>query len=223
MESDRFGQGGNIVPISAAGLEARETARDRYLTVARFRHSTPRVQIDFTPPPGFEGNTTLSLAAQSVGAAFAAATVTITSGIFLVTNTNDSDPGSLRQAILDSNAATGGTNTIEFAIPAAGVQVIAPLSPLPAIVNPVLIDGFSQPGYTGTPLIELSGSQTDFTAGLTITGSDVTIRGLAVGGFSGAAAFSSRVLVQPATSSKRTISAPIRPAHWPCQTHTAFR
>ena len=67
------------------------------------------------------------------------------------------------------------------------MQVIAPLSPLPAIVNPALIDGFSQPGYSGTPLIELSGSQTDFTAGLTITGSDVTIRGLAVGGFSGGA------------------------------------
>ena len=65
----------------------------------------------------------------------------------------------MRQAILDSNTATGGTNTIDFAIAGAGVQIIAPLSPLPAIVNPVLIDGFSQPGYAGTPLIELSGSQ----------------------------------------------------------------
>ncbi len=78
---------------------------------------------------------------------------------FLVSNTGDSGPGSLRQAILDSNAATGATNTIDFDISGTGVQTIAPLSPLPAITNPVLIDGTSQPGYAGTPLIELSGSQ----------------------------------------------------------------
>ena len=41
----------------------------------------------------------------------------------------------------------------------------------------MLIDGFSQPGYAGTPLIELSGSQA-VPDGLTITGSDVTVRGL---------------------------------------------
>ena len=39
------------------------------------------------------------------------------------------------------------------------MQTIAPLSALPAITNPVLIDGFSQPGYGGTPLIEINGSQ----------------------------------------------------------------
>ena len=32
-------------------------------------------------------------------------------------------------------------------------------SPLPAITTSVLIDGFSQPGYAGTPLIALIGSQ----------------------------------------------------------------
>ena len=39
---------------------------------------------------------------------------------FLVNTTADSGPGSLRQAILDSNAATGGTSTIDFAIPGDG-------------------------------------------------------------------------------------------------------
>src|SRR5262249_54736865 len=34
-----------------------------------------------------------------------------------VTNTNDSGPGSLRQAIVDSNANVGTTDTIAFAIP----------------------------------------------------------------------------------------------------------
>ena len=103
---------------------------------------------------------------------------------FLVNNTADSGPGSLRQAILDSNATIGATNTIDFAIPGSGVQKIAPLSPLPALSNPVLIDGESQPGYSGTPLIELNGSQAGGGDGLTITGSGVTVRGLDIDSFS---------------------------------------
>jgi hypothetical protein len=107
---------------------------------------------------------------------------------FLVTTTADSGPGSLRQAILDSGKATGGTNTIDFKIPGHGVQAIALASPLPAITKAVLIDGFSQPGYAGTPLIELSGSQAGAGDGLTITGPDVTVRGLDITGFSQGAA-----------------------------------
>ena len=64
----------------------------------------------------------------------------------LVTNTADSGAGSLRQAILDSNAATAGASVIDFAIPGQGVQTIAPLSALPPITHAVLIDGFSQSG-----------------------------------------------------------------------------
>ena len=39
---------------------------------------------------------------------------------FLVSNTGDSGPGSLRQAILDSNDAAGATNTIDFDISGTG-------------------------------------------------------------------------------------------------------
>ena len=102
---------------------------------------------------------------------------------FTVSNTNDSGPGSLREAILDSDTANSAANTISFAILGEGVQTIAPLSPLPPITNPVLIDGFSQPRYTGTPLIELSGQSAGTSDGLLITGPDVTVRGLAINNF----------------------------------------
>jgi hypothetical protein len=69
--------------------------------------------------------------------------------VFTVTNTNDVGPGSLRQAIFDSNvnpAPPGTRNLITFNIPGPGVQTIMPASPLPDIVEPVLIDGYTQPG-----------------------------------------------------------------------------
>jgi hypothetical protein len=104
--------------------------------------------------------------------------------IFLVSNIGDSGGGSLRNAIVDSNADTGQTNTIDFDIPGTGVQTVAPRTELPAITNPVLIDGWSQPGFAGTPLIEVSGSHAGTADGLTITGSGSTVRGLDINGFS---------------------------------------
>ena len=53
--------------------------------------------------------------------------------IFTVTSTNDSGAGSLRQAILDSNAA-GGSNTIEFDTALVG-QTVTILSALPISAN----------------------------------------------------------------------------------------
>src|SRR5947209_4738452 len=54
-----------------------------------------------------------------------------------VTNTNDSGPGSLRQAILSANSGPGA-DTITFNIPGTGVQTIAPASPLPAVTDTVI-------------------------------------------------------------------------------------
>ncbi len=109
---------------------------------------------------------------------------------FYVTDTSDSatDTGSLRYAILQSDATPGQTNTIDFAITGTGVQTISPQSPLPAITQAVLIDGESQPGYAGTPLIEINGQSSGSDDGLTVNGSNVTIRGLDIVGFSSGAA-----------------------------------
>src|SRR5437773_3558001 len=75
---------------------------------------------------------------------------------FTVLNTNDSGAGSLRQAILNANAAAG-SDVIQFSI-GSGAQTISPTSVLPVVTGPVTIDGTSQPGYAGRPLIELNGA-----------------------------------------------------------------
>ena len=57
--------------------------------------------------------------------------------VFSVTNTSDSGPGSLRQAILDSNAA-GGANSIEFDLSGDAPWTIQPKSGfLPPLKGPV--------------------------------------------------------------------------------------
>jgi hypothetical protein len=99
---------------------------------------------------------------------------------FTVTNTNDSGAGSLRQAITDANG-NAGPDSIHFNIPGDGVHTIQPLTGLPNIAAPVTIDGTTQHGYAGTPLIELSGAlSSTFTSGLQIVGSDSTIKGLTI-------------------------------------------
>jgi hypothetical protein len=50
-----------------------------------------------------------------------------------------------------------GLDAIEFAIE-SGPQTIQPRTPLPPITDPLIIDGSSQPGFDGAPLIELDGA-----------------------------------------------------------------
>ncbi len=104
---------------------------------------------------------------------------------FAVTNTNDSGPGSLRQAILDANAGVTSFDTIRFNIPGTGVHTIAPLSGLPNMTDPVIIDGTTQPGYAGTPVIELSGTNAGNTIALVVSGGGSTVRGLAINSYAG--------------------------------------
>ena len=102
---------------------------------------------------------------------------------FDVINNADSGDGSLRMAITEANANPG--STIDFAIQ-KGPLTIDVLSPLPAITAPVLIDGTSQPGYAGTPLVTVSGQiqRVQASGFVFVKGSDGSaIEGLAVTGF----------------------------------------
>ena len=106
--------------------------------------------------------------------------VNITAAV--VTNTADSGAGSLRQAILDANAATGvGTITITFDIPGTlgAPQTIDLLSALPAVTHATIIDGTSEPGYAGSPIIAIDGSAAGSGVnGLTIDAGGSTVEGL---------------------------------------------
>lgn len=105
--------------------------------------------------------------------------------VFWVTTAEDHGPGSLRQAILDANA-NPGLNSIVFHIGDYGRQTIRVTSALPAVTDPVRIDGTTQPGYAGSPLIELSGADAGANAdGLTLRAGNSTVRGLVINRFSG--------------------------------------
>lgn len=105
---------------------------------------------------------------------------------FLVANANDSGVGSLRQALLDANA-TKGTDTILFDIGGGGEQTISLLSALPTVIHPVIVDGTSQPGYGGAPLIVLDGTAAGLGAnGLHLRAGRSTVKGLAIHSFDGA-------------------------------------
>jgi titin len=101
---------------------------------------------------------------------------------FTVTSTADSGAGTLRQAILDADA-NPGADTINFAIAGGGVQSILPTSGLPAIMDQVTLDATTQPGYAGTPLVELNGSMAGNADGLLIDGAYNTVQGLDITGF----------------------------------------
>ena len=110
-----------------------------------------------------------------------------------VINTNDSGSGSLREAILLANALPG-RDGIAFAIPGTGPHVIRPTTALPAITDPVVIDGYTQPGAgpnvngpdegsNAVLQIVLDGSDAAGATGLEIFAGGSVVRGLAIGRF----------------------------------------
>ena len=99
----------------------------------------------------------------------------------------------LRAAIQQANANNNPTETdlINFNIPDSidpGVKTISPGSSLPSIEEPVIIDGYSQPGSSVNTLakatnakllIELNGKDT-ITRGLNVFASNSVVRGLVI-------------------------------------------
>ncbi len=172
--------------------------------------------------------------------AVADATLTVTS----IADGGDTNPGdgacddgtgscTLRAAIEEANA-NSGLDGVVFAIPGAGPHTIRPGSALPTITDPVVIDGYTQPGAspnTNGPglgsnaflLIELDGSNARQDAnGLRISAGNSTVRGLVINRFSGSGILL-EVSARRATRSRGTSSAQTSPAPWRWATHaTAY-
>jgi hypothetical protein len=112
----------------------------------------------------------------------------------------------LREAITSANnnanvnadvVAVGayGTDTINFNIAGDGYHTISPSIALPTISDPVIIDGYTQPGSArntqvssddAVPLIELEGSSAGDANGFTLAAGANTIRGLVINRFTSA-------------------------------------
>lgn len=126
---------------------------------------------------------------------FAISLSTAPAATFTVENTALNGAGSLKQAILDANAAAG-PDEIVFNIPGDGPHIIAPTFQefLPAITDRVTINGYSQPGAqpnTGTTAnnavikIQIDGVEASANHGLTLRASGNVIRGLSITRFGG--------------------------------------
>jgi CSLREA domain-containing protein len=145
--------------------------------------------------------TLLLVAAASLAppSAQAAATFTVNSTADPGDGVCDAVQCTLREAINAANANLG-TDTIAFNIPGAGPHTIQPTSALPSITDPVVIDGYTQPGAnpnTNGPglglntvlRIELDGSNAGAgVAGLHIWADGSIVRGLVINRFNASGA-----------------------------------
>jgi titin len=91
-------------------------------------------------------------------------------------------PCTFRAAIEEANAHPG-LDIIEFDVTGGGAQSLTPATPYDSIIDPVTIDGTTQPGFAGTPIIELNGTSAG-NIGLILATGNSTVKGLVINRFS---------------------------------------
>lgn len=161
-------------------------------------HTTRRAGSATTSPPR-RRLSRLLVAALTVAAGLAqvyppAARADHSGTQYTVTHAGDPTPDgcspthcTLREAITAANALAG-KDSIHFAIDAAqavnGIYIIRPASALPTITQPLALDATTQPGYTGSPVVEIDGTIAPAEAvGLRISAGSSLVRGFAINRF----------------------------------------
>ena len=179
-------------PLTASPRTRRPTMKTRSKVEQSLElknASTPRsAESIYSNQPGISYRTALSIIfILLLFAAQQAQAIT-----FTVTNANDYGAGSLQQAILDADATTTA-DTIEFNIGGGGAQTINLPGNFsqPAIRHSLTIDGTSQPGYVGVPLIEINNTNSSannafFFEDISGAEENYIIRGLIINRASGA-------------------------------------
>ena len=193
---------GTSLFVAAPGVQANDIATKggaaTCVVVSRPSDGTLVLASDgsfaYEPAAGFGGVDTFTYedVRGSVTSNVATVTIDVVPQVLVVTNTNDSGPGSLRQAIRTVDTSTGDvTESIRFDIPGTGPFAIVPQSRLPSLTEPTVIDGYSQPGSEANTLnqgdnaviqIDIQGEHAGFD-GLEVSGSDSTVKGLEITGF----------------------------------------
>ena len=104
--------------------------------------------------------------------------------VFTVTNTADSGAGSLRTAIESANALAG-PDSVHFNVPGAGSHTIVVTSAqLPGVSDRLTIDGSTQPGFAGIPLIRIHDGLADpVNTGLLVFAGQSRVKALSITGF----------------------------------------
>jgi len=97
---------------------------------------------------------------------------------YSVTSTADAGLGTLRRAIVVANAHPG-PDSVRFNLPGPGVQTIAITSAaLPAVSETLVINGRSQPGFAGSPLVRVDNASGNQLTGLSIAAAQSEVLGL---------------------------------------------
>ncbi len=208
---------GNIVGNVAITMGAGATLADGRALSRGGAVTTSGGSVDLTstiPPSPSTPNNTSEFSADLLVPTLVVAPVITATTFIIVTGTGDAvafdGVVTLREAMLSINSGAninadvmaygtyGVNDTISFNIPGTGVQTISPATPLPIMVKPVDIDGYTQPGTSSNTLgttdnavllIQISGTSTGVGANGLVFGtgsSGSTVSGLVINSFNGA-------------------------------------
>jgi hypothetical protein len=182
----------NVVVIDSSNRRLQILTDDRVRRSIQASSITESLGVEGEPvavlPMRLNADALSDLVILRSGQVTPSVTITAPAMTFPVINTNDSGPGSLRQAIINANT-TAGADLITFNIGAGGPQSINLAAALDEITEAVMIDATTQPGFAGNPIIELPGSVVPTGDGFHVSKGGTTIRGFVINGFPGEGIF----------------------------------